>query len=329
MNINKIYKFSKLIITIIKNINSIYKLNKFKKRILGKSSYLHTKIKKIKFLNKKRKIVFGKLINRSINVIKKNIFLKEKYIKKKFAKNFKKKRFFDISLPGKKSLKGSIHPISKSINEIENFFYNIGFDIISGYEIEDEYHNFTALNITRDHPSRNLQDTFWINKNILLRTQTSNMQIHVMKNRNLPVKIISIGKVYRNDSDIKHTPMFHQVEGLIINKKINFSNLKWIIKNFLKNFFNNDVSLRFRNSYFPFTVPSAEVDIKEKNGKWLEILGCGMVHPNVLKNMKINCNKYVGCAFGIGIERLTMLKYGILDLRNFFENNLSFLNKFK
>ncbi|WP_343184124.1 phenylalanine--tRNA ligase subunit alpha [Buchnera aphidicola (Ceratovacuna keduensis)] len=329
MNINKIHIFLKLVIIIIKNINSFYELKKIKKRILGKSSYLYINIKKIKFLKKDKKIIFGKLINRSINIIKKNIFLKEKYIKNKFIKKNKKKIFFDVSLQGKKSLKGSIHPISSSISKIENFFYNIGFNIITGYEIEDKYHNFTALNIPKHHPSRNLQDTFWINKNILLRTQTSNVQIHIMKNKNLPIKIISIGKVYRNDNDIKHTPMFHQIEGLIINKKINFSNLKWIIKNFLKNFFNSDISIRFRSSYFPFTVPSAEVDIKEKNGKWLEILGCGMVHPNVLKNMKIDYKKYIGCAFGIGIERLTMLKYGILDLRYFFENNLSFLNKFK
>ncbi|BGI51334.1 MAG: phenylalanine--tRNA ligase subunit alpha [Buchnera aphidicola (Ceratovacuna japonica)] len=329
MNINKIYRFLKLINIIIKDINNLYKLKKFKKRILGKDSYLRYIISKLKLLKKNKKAIFGKALNGVIKVIKKNFFLKEKYISNTFAKSLKKKRSFDVTLPGNRYIKGSMHPINYSIYKIENFFCNIGFNIISGYEIENEYHNFTALNIPKDHPSRNSQDTFWINNKILLRTQTSNVQIHYMKKEKLPIKVISIGKVYRNDSDIKHTPMFHQLEGLIINNKINFSNLKWIIKKFLKSFFNNNVSIRFRSSYFPFTFLSSEVDIKEKNGKWLEILGCGMVHPNVLKNMKINYKKYAGCAFGVGIERLTMLQYGILDLRNFFKNDLSFLNKFK
>ncbi|WP_343190031.1 phenylalanine--tRNA ligase subunit alpha [Buchnera aphidicola (Astegopteryx bambusae)] len=329
MNEKKIFKFFELTKIIIKNVNSLHKLNIIKKRFLGKDSYLHNKINKIKFFKKKNKIIYGKLFNKIFFNVKKNIFARKKYINEKLRKRFLKKKFFDVSIPGRRNLRGSIHPINKSINKIENFFYNIGFNIVSGNEIENEYYNFDALNISKNHPARDFNDTFWIDKNILLRTQTSNMQIHIMKSKQLPIKVVSIGKVYRNDNDITHTPMFHQVEGLIINKKINFSNLKWIIKNFLKYFFKHDFSIRFRSSYFPFTTLSTEVDIKKDDGKWLEVLGCGMVHPNVLRNMKIDYKKYIGCAFGIGIERLTMLRYGISDVRIFFENNLNFLNQFK
>ncbi|WP_343189173.1 phenylalanine--tRNA ligase subunit alpha [Buchnera aphidicola (Chaitoregma tattakana)] len=329
MNKKKIFKFYKVVLKIVEDTKDLYNLNKLKKKILGKKGYLSFMLSKLKFLHSLKKKTFGKELYTAFNRIKMCINLKEKYIRKKNCEQENNIKFFDISLPGRKIRKGAIHPITNTIHEIENFFYNIGFKIVSGNEIEDEYYNFTALNIPKTHPSRNIQDTFWIDKKTLLRTQTSNIQIHVMKKRKLPIKIISLGKVYRNDNDIKHTPMFHQIEGLIVNKSVNFSNLKWIIHNFLKNFFNHNISIRFRSSYFPFTSPSAEVDIKEKNGDWLEILGCGMVHPNVLKNMKINYNEYIGCAFGIGIERITMLRYGILDVRNFFENNLSFLNQFK
>ncbi|WP_343188299.1 phenylalanine--tRNA ligase subunit alpha [Buchnera aphidicola (Ceratoglyphina bambusae)] len=328
MNKNKIEFFITVIMAIVDNIKNISYLKKFKKKILGKHSYLSNKMKQLKFLELNKKIFFGKILNKSFKKIKIHFLNREKKLKINFVKNYDINRNFDYTLPGKKLLFGSLHPITKSIYKIEDFFSKIGFSIINGYEIEDEYHNFSCLNIPKDHPSRNKKDTFWLSDNILLRTQTSNMQVHIMKNKKFPIKIISSGKVYRNDNDIKHTPMFHQIEGLIVSKNISFANLKWIICKFLNFFFKKKISIRFRNSYFPFTVLSAEVDIKEQNGKWLEILGCGIVHPNVLDNMNIDYKKYSGCAFGIGIERLTMLYYETLDLRNFFENNLNFLKQF-
>ncbi|KAF0716035.1 Uncharacterized protein FWK35_00027786, partial [Aphis craccivora] len=191
------------------------------------------------------------------------------------------------------------------------------FRSVNGLEIEDEYHNFDALNIPKNHPARDNHDTFWLDENRLLRTQTSTMQIRIMKSEKPPMRFIFPGKVYRNDYDSTHTPMFHQVEGLIVDKNINFSHLKWIIYNFIY------ISLRFRPSYFPFTTPSSEVDIMSDSKKWLEILGCGMVHPLVLKNVNIDSNIYSACAFGLGVERITMLRYGISDIRSFFENDLS------
>jgi phenylalanyl-tRNA synthetase alpha chain len=232
-------------------------------------------------------------------------------------------------LPGRYKENGVIHPINHSINYIKNFFSKLGFESISGFEIEDEYHNFDALNIPKDHPARNNNDTFWFDEHRLLRTQTSSMQIRIMKEEKPPIRFIFPGKVYRNDYDSTHTPMFHQVEGLIVEKNINFSNLKWIIYNFLHDFFDKNISIRFRPSYFPFTTPSAEVDIITNVGQSLEVLGCGMVHPSVLKNVNIDCNFYSACAFGIGIERITMLRYGISDLRSFFENDIRFIKQFK
>ena len=198
-----------------------------------------------------------------------------------------------------------------------------------GPEIEDEYHNFTALNIPGNHPARAMHDTFYFNNEYLLRTHTSPIQIRSMERDGVPIRVIAPGKVYRRDSDITHTPMFHQVEGLVIDKDINFTHLKGILHDFINSFFNDEMSLRFRPSYFPFTEPSAEVDLLSNDGQWLEILGCGMVHPKVLDNLGIDNKKYSGYAFGMGVERLTMLKYGIKDIRLFYENDLSFLSQFK
>ncbi|MDE5285515.1 MAG: phenylalanine--tRNA ligase subunit alpha, partial [Buchnera aphidicola] len=188
---------------------------------------------------------------------------------------------------------------------------------------------FDALNISQDHPSREGHDTFWFDSNRLLRTQTSSMQIRVMKKKEPPIRLLVPGKVYRNDYDSTHTPMFHQIEGLIVDKNMSFAHLKWIIYYFLYYFFGNKISIRFRPSYFPFTVLSAEVDIVHSDGKFLEVLGCGMVHPKILKNLNIDTSIYSACAFGIGIERLTMLRYGVLDIRSFFENDIRFLKQFK
>ncbi len=235
----------------------------------------------------------------------------------------------DITLPGRNIVSGNFHPISNSIKDMEYFFNHLGFTTISGPEIEDEYHNFDALNISNNHPSRTNNDSFWVNSNNLLRTQTSSVQIRILEKKLPPMRIIAPGKVYRKDHSRTHSPMFHQLEGLIVDENINFSNLKEMLVNFLQYFFSEKIKIRFRPSYFPFTVPSAEIDIMDNSNNWLEVLGCGLVHPNVLKNSGINPDKYTGIAFGIGIERLTMLKYNVDDVRLFFENNLGYLHQFR
>ena len=211
--------------------------------------------------------------------------------------------------------------------EITKFFTSIGFDIAWGPELETDYYNFESLNIFQDHPAKDMHDTFYLENGSLLRTHTSPVQVRTMEKQKPPIRIICPGKVYRKDSDLTHTPMFHQIEGLVIEEDVSFSVLKGLIKDFLSDFFGDDVELRFRPSYFPFTEPSAEVDIRWKKG-WLEILGCGMVHPNVLKMSGIDPNKYSGFAFGLGPERIAMLKYEIPDLRTFFTNDIRFLKQF-
>lgn len=235
----------------------------------------------------------------------------------------------DVSLPGRRTENGGLHPVTRTIDRIEIFFAELGFSVATGPEIEDDYHNFDALNIPGHHPARADHDTFWFDATRLLRTQTSSVQIHTMKNQKPPIRIIAPGLVYRNDYDQTHTPMFHQMEGLIVDKDISFTNLKGTLHDFLNNFFEADLQVRFRPSYFPFTEPSAEVDVMGKDDKWLEVLGCGMVHPNVLRNVGIDPEIYSGFAFGMGMERLTMLRYGVTDLRAFFENDLRFLKQFK
>ncbi|MGV7962185.1 phenylalanine--tRNA ligase subunit alpha [Photorhabdus tasmaniensis] len=235
----------------------------------------------------------------------------------------------DVSLPGRRMENGGLHPVNRTIERIETFFGELGFSVESGPEIEDDYHNFDALNIPAHHPARADHDTFWFDAKRLLRTQTSGVQVRTMHNQQPPIRVIAPGRVYRNDYDQTHTPMFHQVEGLIIDRGISFTNLKGTLHDFLTNFFEEDLQVRFRPSYFPFTEPSAEVDVMGKNGKWLEVLGCGMVHPNVLNNVGLDPEIYSGFAFGMGVERLTMLRYGVTDLRAFFENDLRFLKQFK
>ncbi|AAM67689.1 phenylalanine--tRNA ligase subunit alpha [Buchnera aphidicola] len=313
----------------IKNSHTIDKLDHIRIKYLGKKGIFSNLIKDLKNFSleerKKYFIIFNEIKKKTINQInKKKIELNKIILDKQIEKEK-----IDVSLPGRRIKNGVIHPINHTITYIKNFFSKLGFESISGFEIEDEYHNFDALNIPKDHPARNIHDTFWFDENRLLRTQTSSMQIRIMKKEKPPIRLIFPGKVYRNDYDSTHTPMFHQVEGLIVEKNINFSNLKWIIYNFLRNFFHKDIAIRFRPSYFPFTTPSAEVDVVTNNGKLLEVLGCGMVHPSVLKNVNIDSNFYSACAFGIGIERITMLRYGISDLRSFFENDIRFIKQFK
>ena len=245
----------------------------------------------------------------------------------------------DVTLPGRADLRGNLHPVTRTMERIESFFTAIGYDVEEGPEVEDDFHNFEALNIPSHHPARAMHDTFYVNEHTVLRTHTSPVQIRTMENSKPPIKIVCPGRVYRCDSDLTHTPMFHQVEGLVVDKDISFAGLKGTIDQFLKAFFEADLPVRFRPSYFPFTEPSAEVDIQCTNCKgagcrickqtgWLEVLGCGIVHPNVFHNCGIDPEKFTGFAFGMGVERLAMLRYGVTDLRLFFESDLRFLRQF-
>src|SRR5690554_3970972 len=234
----------------------------------------------------------------------------------------------DVSLPGTAVKPGNLHPVTQTIQRIEQYFGQLGFAVKEGPEVEDDFHNFDALNIPTNHPARADHDTFYFTPHTMLRTQTSGVQIRTMENEQPPLRIISPGRVYRNDYDQTHTPMFHQVEGLMVDTDVSFAELKGILHDFLHHFFEEDLEIRFRPSYFPFTEPSAEVDVRRKGGDWLEVLGCGMVHPNVLRAVDIDPEVYTGFAFGMGVERLTMLRYGVNDLRAFFENDLRFLRQF-
>ncbi len=235
----------------------------------------------------------------------------------------------DVTLPGRGQSIGGHHPVSRAMSRIEKIFCNAGFGIRAGPEIEDDFHNFTALNFPQDHPARALHDTFFFPGGKLLRTHTSPVQIRSMVKEGVPIRIIAPGRVYRCDSDQTHTPMFTQVEGLVVDRGISLANLKAVLHQFVESYFERDAELRFRASYFPFTEPSAEVDILWGEGKWLEILGCGMVHPNVLEAAGIDSEEFTGYAFGMGVERLAMLRYGVTDLRTFFENDLRFLRQFR
>jgi phenylalanyl-tRNA synthetase alpha chain len=270
----------------------------------------------------------GQMINKAKQAIQAVLVARKKAFEMEVLNAKLAEETIDVTLPGRGAQLGNIHPVTRTTERIVEFFSELGFEVKDGPEVEDGYHNFDALNIPPHHPARADHDTFYFNPDLVLRTQTSGVQIRTMENQKPPVRIISPGRVYRNDYDQTHTPMFHQVEGLMIGEDVSFAQLKVILNDFLHNFFEEDLEIRFRPSYFPFTEPSAEVDVKGKNG-WLEILGCGMVHPTGLKAMGVDPEKYSGFAFGIGIERFTMLRYGVYDLRSFFENDLRFLKQFK
>tara|TARA_B100000530_G_scaffold279655_1_gene193101 strand:+ start:379 stop:1374 length:996 start_codon:yes stop_codon:yes gene_type:complete len=294
---------------------------------LGKKGKVNLLLKSLGSLEPDIRKEAGKLLN----ILKSDIeteYLKLTSSITKIANQEKlAKEKIDISLPGLQSKKGSLHPVSRTIQDICSFFERMGFDIEAGPEAEIDYYNFEALNVPDDHPAKDMHDTFYLNNSGLLRTHTSPVQIRAMEQSAAPHRIICPGKVYRKDSDLTHTPMFHQIEGLVVEENASFSQLKGLLNDFLEDFFGEEVELRFRPSYFPFTEPSAEADIRW-NKDWLEVLGCGMVHPNVLEGVGVDANKYTGFAFGLGVERMAMLKYDIPDLRAFFENDIRFLDQF-
>jgi phenylalanyl-tRNA synthetase alpha chain len=312
----------------IKECSSSNELESLRVKYLGKKGSITAALKSLSSIEPNERPAYGKRINEIKTEIQNEITKKKLSLNKEEISQKIEGHKIDVTLPGRKNSVGKNHPVTKTLLEIEEIFYGAGFNVEDGPEIEDEYHNFTALNIPHNHPARAMHDTFYFNSEYLLRTHTSPIQIRSMEKEGVPIRVIAPGKVYRRDSDITHTPMFHQIEGLVIDKGINFSHLKGILHQFINTFFEDETDVRFRPSYFPFTEPSAEVDILSKDNKWLEILGCGMVHPKVLENLGINNEIYSGYAFGMGVERLTMLKYGIKDIRSFYENDLNFLNQF-
>jgi phenylalanyl-tRNA synthetase alpha chain len=306
---------------------------------LGKNGQLTARLKQLGKLPKEERPEAGQAINRAKQMLQGLIEQRRSALEQQALEQRLASEQVDVTLPGRGHGLGGLHPVTRTLERIERLFANAGFTVAEGPEIEDDHHNFEALNIPAHHPARAMHDTFYFDAHLLLRTHTSPVQIRVMEAAGPPLKIIAPGRVYRCDSDLTHTPMFHQVEGLLVDENVSFADLKGVIYDFLQNFFEQDLKLRFRPSYFPFTEPSAEVDIEcvmcSGNGcrvcgntGWLEVLGCGMVHPEVFRHVGIDSERYTGYAFGMGVERLTMLRYGVNDLRLFFENDLRFLRQF-
>lgn len=306
---------------------------------LGKKGKLTEILKSLGKLPPEEKPKIGQLVNKAKSKISTEIEAKLISLRNIELEKKLKEESLDVTLPGRDVSKGTIHPVTHVRNKINDYFLRIGFDVIEGPEVETEYYNFEALNIPSHHPARAMHDTFYFADGKVLRTHTSPVQIHAMEKRKPPMRLIAPGRVYRCDSDMTHTPMFHQVEGLLVDSDSTLASLKGLLRDFFSYFFEKNIEVRFRPSYFPFTEPSAEVDIactqcsqkgcrSCKNTGWLEVLGCGMVHPNVLSAVNIDPNEYQGWAFGMGIDRLAMLYYGIDDLRKMFENDLTFLSQF-
>lgn len=305
-------------------------------RYLGRKGKVTQFLRSIADLPPEQKPEAGKKANET----KRLLYAKfKKAIKQLETASSESEGCIDVSLPGRVVRQGSLHPITQIARQICDIFIKLGFDIAEGPEVETDYYNFEALNIPRNHPARDMQDTFYISKNIVLRTHTSPTQPRIMEQQKPPVRIIAPGKVYRCDSDLTHTPMFHQVEGLLVDKGISFGDLKGVLTTFVHQMFDTETNLRFRPSYFPFTEPSAEVDIRCvicrgagcrvcSHTGWLEVLGSGMVHPAVFENVGYDTTRYSGFAFGMGVERIAMLKYRIDDIRKYFENDLRFLRQF-
>lgn len=308
---------------------------------LGKKGLLTAQLKQLGSLPTDQRPKAGQVINEAKRAITSAIQARKEAIDQSRLTEQLQSERIDVSLPGRGQDVGGRHPVTRTLERIESLLVQAGFEVVEGPEIEDDYHNFEALNIPADHPARAMHDTFYFDERTVLRTHTSPVQIRVLEERKPPLRIIAPGRVYRCDSDLTHTPMFHQVEGLMVDENVSFSELKGLLEEFMRCLFEqHDLKLRFRPSYFPFTEPSAEVDIQcvmcggagcrvcGQSG-WLEVLGCGMVHPNVFENVGINNEDYTGFAFGLGVERLAMLRYGINDLRLFFENDLRFLKQFR
>ncbi len=323
----------------LSNADSLAELDKVRVAYLGKKGLLTGRLKELGKLAPEERSKAGQDVNRAKVHLQQAIERRRQQLTEEELERKLVAESIDVTLPGRGQSCGGLHPITRTLNRIEELFFNAGFEVAEGPEIEGDYYNFEALNIPADHPARAMHDTFYVDERTVLRTHTSPVQIRVMKNKTPPLRVIAPGRVYRCDSDVTHTPMFHQVEGFVVDEHTSFAELKGLLHDFLRAFFEQDLKVRFRPSYFPFTEPSAEVDMQcvmcggegcrvcSQTG-WLEVLGCGMIHPQVFKNVDIDNERYTGFAFGMGVERLAMLRYGVNDLRLFFENDLRFLRQF-
>lgn len=324
----------------VKGAADLRALDEVRVRYLGKTGVFTAQLKQLGRLPKDQRPAAGQAINKAKQALQQSIEARKTELEQAALGERLAAERVDVSLPGRGSDPGGLHPVTRTMQRIGEIFGGAGFRVAEGPEIEDDYHNFEALNIPAHHPARAMHDTFYFDEHLLLRTHTSPVQIRVMKDAEPPLKVIAPGRVYRCDSDLTHTPMFHQVEGFMVDEQVTFADLKGLIIAFLQTFFEQeDLKVRFRPSYFPFTEPSAEVDIQcvMCGGEgcrvcggtgWLEVLGCGMIHPEVMRHVGIDSEKYTGYAFGMGVERLAMLRYGVNDLRLFFENDLRFLQQF-
>ncbi|MEE9396802.1 MAG: phenylalanine--tRNA ligase subunit alpha [Methylococcales bacterium] len=321
------------------SVDSLIELDKVRVHYLGKKGVFTEQMKKLGKLAPEDRPSVGQQINKAKKLFQDKLGSRQAELQTQQLEKRLGDEKLDVTLPGRGRKSGGLHPVTTTLRRISRIFSSGGFRIEEGPEIEDDYHNFEALNIPAHHPARAMHDTFYFDAHTLLRTHTSPVQVRVMENEKPPLKVIAPGRVYRCDSDLTHTPMFHQVEGFMVDEDVSFADLRGVIYEFLRNFFEKDVDIRFRPSYFPFTEPSAEVDIQcvmcEGKGcricghsGWLEVLGCGMIHPRVFEFVDIDSDRYSGFAFGMGVERLAMLRYGINDLRLFFENDLRFLRQF-
>ena len=300
--------------------------------LLGKSGSITAQLKSLGALPADERKQAGEAINRARDAIGDALAARKAQLDEAVLAARLASETIDVTLPGRHAARGGLHPVTRTLERITNIFATLGYELADGPEIEDDWHNFEALNFPPHHPARAMHDTFYFGDGRLLRTHTSGVQVRYMQNAEPPLRMIAAGKVYRSDSDQTHTPMFHQVEGLLVDEHASFADLKGTLAAFVRAFFERDFEMRFRPSYFPFTEPSAEVDIawQQADGttRWLEVLGCGMVHPNVLRNVGIDPERYTGFAFGLGVERFTMLRYGVDDLRDFFDNDVRFLRQF-
>jgi len=307
---------------------------------LGKKGVITEQLKQLGGLSSEDRPRVGQWVNDAKEILQEALQARKQELENALRQERLARETIDVSLPGRGVRLGGRHPVSRTLERLEGLFATLGFEVADGPEIEDDFHNFEALNIPATHPARAMHDTFYFGDGLLLRTHTSPVQIRHMQTHKPPLRIIAPGRVYRCDSDVTHTPMFHQIEGLMVDESASFSDLKGLLAEFLTRFFEKPLKVRFRPSFFPFTEPSAEVDIECvicggggcrvcKNTGWLEVLGCGMVHPEVFRHVGIDSERYTGFAFGLGVERLAMLRYGVNDLRLFYENDLRFLQQFR
>jgi phenylalanyl-tRNA synthetase alpha chain len=302
-------------------------LDEVRVRYLGKKGLLTGLLKSLGALSAEARPAAGQVINEAKQALQAALAARKAYLEAQGEQLAIEAQRVDVTLPGRGEAMGGLHPVTRTMRRMETIFRQAGFEVHTGPEVEDEFHNFEALNIPAHHPARAMHDTFYFGDGRLLRTHTSPVQIRSMQRQGAPIRLIAPGRVYRCDSDQTHSPMFHQVEGLVVDRGVSFAHLKAVLHDFLESFFERKVRLRFRPSYFPFTEPSAEVDVEWGDG-WLEVLGCGMVHPRVLEFGGIDPEEFTGYAFGMGVERLAMLRYGVNDLRLFFDNDLRFLRQF-